>query len=86
MPIAKEILNMFEFSRNQKISLLVDKHFDECAPSQERSVPPHQETLLMHQYLLIESHHKAFVALWVHPFKGCAHRAMVLCNGAVNSH
>ena len=67
MPIAKEILNMFEFSRNPKITLSVDNHFDECALSQERSVPTEQPTLSMHRYLLIESHCKPSVALWVHP-------------------
>ena len=30
MLIAREILNMFEFSRNQKIALSVDNHFNEC--------------------------------------------------------
>ena len=65
MSIAKEILSMFEFNRNPKIALSVDNHFDECALSQERSVPTDRQTLLMHQNLLIESHRKAFVALWV---------------------
>ena len=29
MPIAKEILDIFEFSLNQKITLSIDKYFDE---------------------------------------------------------
>ena len=68
MPITKEILSMFGFNRNLKISLSVDNDFDECALSQERGVPTDRQTLLMHQYLLIESHRKASVALWVHLF------------------
>ena len=51
MLIAREILNMFEFSRNQKIALFVDKHFDECPLSQQRSVPTDRQTLSMHRYL-----------------------------------
>ena len=39
MPIAKEILSMFEFNRNPKIALSYDNHFDEYALSQERRVP-----------------------------------------------
>ena len=39
MPIGKEILSMFELSRNPKIALSVDNHFNECALSRERSVP-----------------------------------------------
>ena len=39
MPITKEILSMFEFNQNPEIALSVDDHFDECALSQERSVP-----------------------------------------------
>ena len=61
MPIAKEILSMFEFSQNQKnaFSILI---------SQQRSVPTEHLTLSVHKNLLIESHRNASVALWVHPF------------------
>ena len=51
MPIAREILNMFEFSRNQKVAHSVDNHFDECPLSQQRSVPTDGQTLSMHRYL-----------------------------------
>ena len=34
MPIAKEILGMFDFSRNPKIALSVDNQFDKCTLSQ----------------------------------------------------
>ena len=59
---------MFEFSRNPKLALSVNDHFDECSLSQEKSVPTDRQTLSMHQYVLIESHCKASVAPWVHPF------------------
>ena len=62
-------LSMFEFSRNPKIALLVDNQFDERALSQERRVPRDRQTFSMHHYLLVESHRKASVTLWVHPFK-----------------
>ena len=39
MLIEKEILNMFEFSRNKKNTIFVDTNFDECPLSQQRSVP-----------------------------------------------
>ena len=39
MPIAKEILSMFEFSRNPKKALSVNNHFDECILSQEKVYP-----------------------------------------------
>ena len=39
MPTAKEILNMFEFSRHQKDTFSVDAHFDESILSQQISVP-----------------------------------------------
>ena len=68
MLIAKEILSMFEFSRNPKLALSVNDHFDECSLSQEKSVPTDRQTLSMHRYVLIESHCKASVAPWVHPF------------------
>ena len=72
MPIAKEILSMFEFSRNPKIALSVYNHFNECALSQERSVPTDQHMnkhfRCIDIYVLIESHRKASVALWVHPW------------------
>ena len=68
MPIERKILNMFEFCRNSKIAISVDNHFDEYTPSQGKSVPTDQQTVLMHQYVLIESHCKTSVALWVHPF------------------
>ena len=45
MPIAKEILNTFS----------IDIHFDGCHLSQQRSVPTDRQTLLMHQYILIEA-------------------------------
>ena len=51
MPIAKEILNMFEFNQNQNNTFTVDNHFNECALSQQRSVPTYRQTLLMHRYL-----------------------------------
>ena len=47
---------MFEFSRNPKIALSVDNHFDECTLSQEKGVPTDRQTLSMHRYVLIESH------------------------------
>ena len=68
MPIAKETLSMFEFSRKPKIPLSVDNHFDECTLSQEESLPTDRQTLSTHQYVLMESHCKASVALRVHPF------------------
>ena len=68
MPIAREIINMFEFSRNSKIAISVDNHFDEYTPSQGKSVPTDRQTVLMHRYVVIESHRKTSVALWVHPF------------------
>ena len=34
--------------------------------------------LLMHQYVLIESHRKASVALWVHPFDQSKNKVMVI--------
>ena len=67
MPIAKEILDMFEYRRNQKNIFSMDNHFNECHLSQQRSVPTEQQTLMMHQYLLIKNHRKASVTLWVHP-------------------
>ena len=67
MPIEKEILDMFEFSRNQKITFSIDNHFDEWTLSQQRSVPTEPLTLSMHRYLLIENHRKPSIALWVHP-------------------
>ena len=70
MPITKEILSLFEFSQNKKKkNFSVDNHFDEWPPSQQRSVPTEGLTLSMHQYLLVESHHKPSFALWVHPFR-----------------
>ena len=51
MPIEKEILDMFEFSRNQKNTSSIDNHFDEWPLSQQRSGPTDQLTLSMHQYL-----------------------------------
>ena len=64
-----EILNIFEFSRKPKKNLSIDNHFNESALSQQRCVPTEPLTLLLHQYLLIESHRKPSVALWVHPFR-----------------
>ena len=69
MPIEREILNMFEFSRNSKIAIFVDNHFDEYTPSQGESVPTDRKTYFMHQYVVIESHRKTSVTLWVHPFR-----------------
>ena len=63
MPIAKEILDMFEFLK----IFSLDNYFDECHLSQQRSVPTDRQTLWMQRYRLIESHHKVSVALWVHP-------------------
>ena len=40
----------------------------EFSPSQGKSVPTDRQTVLMHRYVLIESHRKTSVALWVHPF------------------
>ena len=37
---------MFEFNLNQNIALSVTNHFDECALSQERSVPTDRQTFL----------------------------------------
>ena len=68
MPIAKEILDMFEFSQNQKNTLSIDNHCDEWPLWQQRSVPTEPLTLSMHRYLLIKSHRKPSIALWVHPF------------------
>ena len=68
MRIEREILSMFEFSRNPKIALSVENHFDEYTLSQEKSVPTDREPVLMHQYVLIESHRKTSVALWVRPY------------------
>ena len=65
MPIAKEILSIFEFNLKKKQRPF---HFDECPLSQQRSVPTEQLTLLVHRNLVIESHRRASVALWVHPF------------------
>ena len=45
MPIEKEILDMFEFSRNQKNTSSIVNHFDEWALSQQRSVPTDQLSL-----------------------------------------
>ena len=59
---------MFEFSRNQKNTFPIVNHFDEWPLLQQRSVPTEPLTLSMHRYLLIESHRKPSVALWVHPF------------------
>ena len=67
MAIEMEILNMFEFSQNSKIAISVDNHFDEYTPSQGKSVPTDRQTVLMHQYVLIESHRKTSVTMWVHP-------------------
>ena len=68
MPIEREILNMFEFSRNSKIAIFVDNHFDEYTPSQGKSVPTDRQTVLMHRYVVIESHRKNSIALLVYPF------------------
>ena len=68
MPIAKEILDVFEFIQNKKNTFSVYTHFNEWPLSQQRSVPAEELTLTLHRYLLIESHGKASVALWVHPF------------------
>ena len=48
-------------------TLSVDNYFDECTLSHEKRVPTDRQTLSMHQYVLIESHRKASIALWVHP-------------------
>ena len=88
MPIERKILNMFEFSRNSEIAISFDNHFDEYTPSQGKSVPTDRQTVLMHRYVLIESHRKTSVALWVNPLtqvKGCTHRAMIPCGGGVDS-
>ena len=47
MPTAKEILNMFEFSR-EKLNFSVDTYFDESPLSQQRSVPTEQQALSIH--------------------------------------
>ena len=39
MPIAKEILDMYEFSQNQNKNYCVDNLFNVCHLSQQRSVP-----------------------------------------------
>ena len=69
MPIAKEILDMFEFSRKD-LTFSIDNLSDEWPLSQQRSVPIEPLTLSMHRYILIESHRKPSVALWGTPLKG----------------
>ena len=59
MPIAREILNMFEFSQNQKKTFSVDNHSDECPLSQQRSVPTDRQTLSIHQYLQSQGFHRS---------------------------
>ena len=66
MPIEREILNMFELSQNSQITISVNNHFNEYTPSQGKSVPTDQQTVLMHRYVLIESHRNTSVPLWVH--------------------
>ena len=58
-----EIFNTFEFSRNSKIAISVNYHFDEYTPSRGKSVPTDRQTDLMHQYVVIESYRKTSVAL-----------------------
>ena len=55
---------MFEFSR-EKQNFSVDTYFDISPLSQQRSVPTEQEALSIHRYLVIESHRKTSVAVWV---------------------
>ena len=87
MIIERKILNMYEFSRISEIAISVDNHFDEYTPSQGKSVPTNRQTVLVHRYVLIESHRKTSVTLWVHPLKGYTHRVMIiLCDGAIDSH
>ena len=63
MPIEKEILNMFEFSRNKKNTIFVDTNFDEYPLSQQRSV-----TQIDEPFRCIDIYNrKASVPLWVHP-------------------
>ena len=45
--------------------------------SQEKSVPTDRQTLSMHRYVLIESHRKASIALWVHPFSYRLHQNLL---------
>ena len=77
MPITKEILSMFEFSQNKK---KLNFNFDECPVSQQRSVPTEQLALSMHRNLLIESHLKASVALWVHVTPLVCGKRSALCH------
>ena len=60
---------MFESSQNPKHTFSIERYFNEWTLLQHRSVPTEPLTLLTHQYLLIESHHKPSIALWVHPFR-----------------
>ena len=55
------------------MTLSIINHFDECTLSQEKRVPTDRQTLSMHQYVFIESHRKAYVALWLHllPLSQC---------------
>ena len=49
--MAREILSMFEFSRNKTKAFSVDSHFDECPLWQQRSVYHIAANLLMHSYV-----------------------------------
>ena len=62
MPTEKKILNMFEFSRNQKNTFSVDTHFNEAPLSQQISVQSNEPFICIDIY-----NRKASVALWVHP-------------------
>ena len=61
MPITKEILSMFEFSRNSKIALSIDNHFDVCTLSQHRSVPTEQKKTYEYD-ASISTHYKPCIA------------------------
>ena len=63
MPIAREILSMFELGRKASQAILVVFLDHKKEKSQMISVPTDRLTLSMHRYLLIESH----CGLWVHP-------------------
>ena len=57
MPIEREILNMFEFSRNSKIAIAFDSHFDEDTSQIDKA------------FRCIDTYNrKTSTALWVHPF------------------
>ena len=59
MPIAREILSMFELGRKASQAILVVFLDHKKEKSQMISVPTDRLTLSMHRYLLIESHRRS---------------------------